>query len=62
MDLRKIHYNVMCRVMEMSEADILVGRAKSVAARHYVMYELDKMVLEYFCMHGQRSKFLYYDI
>ena|SRR2546422_5556975 len=47
MDLRKIHYNVMCRVMQENEADILVGRAKSVAARHYVMYELDKMVEQY---------------
>jgi len=37
MDLRKIHYNVMCRVMQENGADILVGRAKSVAARHYVM-------------------------
>jgi len=47
MDLRKIHYNVMCRVMEMNEADILVGRAKSVAAQHYAMYELDNMAEEY---------------
>jgi len=31
----------------MNEADILVGRAKSVAARHYVMYEMDKMTEEY---------------
>ena len=47
MDLRKIHYNVMCRVMEMNEADILVGRAKSVAAKHYAMYEIDKMSEKY---------------
>jgi intergrase/recombinase len=47
MDLRKIHYNVMCRVMEMNEADILVGRAKSVAAKHYAMYEIDKMAERY---------------
>ena len=47
MDLRKIHYNVMCRVMQENGADILVGRAKSVAARHYVMYELDKIVEQY---------------
>jgi hypothetical protein len=27
--------------MDMNEADILAGRAKSVSARHYVLYELD---------------------
>lgn len=46
-DLRKLHYNVMCRVMEMNEADILVGRAKSVAAKHYALYEMDKMAESY---------------
>lgn len=46
-DLRKINYNVMCRVMEMHEADVLVGRAKSVAAKHYAIYELDNMVERY---------------
>jgi hypothetical protein len=38
-ELRKIHYNVMSRVMDMNEADILAGRAKSVSARHYAIYE-----------------------
>jgi intergrase/recombinase len=38
-ELRKIHYNVMSRVMDMNEADILAGRAKSVSARHYALYE-----------------------
>jgi hypothetical protein len=33
--------------MEMYEADILAGRAKSVAARHYAMYEMDKMADKY---------------
>ena len=47
MDLRKIHYNVMYRVMQENEADILVGRTKSVAPRHYALYELDKMTEEY---------------
>jgi intergrase/recombinase len=47
MDLRKIHYNVMCRAMQENEADILVGRAKTVSARHYVLYELDKMAENY---------------
>ena len=37
-ELRKIHYNVMSRVMDMNEADILAGRAKSVSARHYALY------------------------
>ncbi len=47
MELRKIHYNVMCKVMQENEADILVGRAKSVAARHYVLYEIDNMAEKY---------------
>jgi intergrase/recombinase len=35
-ELRKIHYNVMSRVMmDMNEVDILAGRAKSVSARHH---------------------------
>jgi intergrase/recombinase len=42
-ELRKIHYNVMSRVMDMNEADILAGRAKSVSARHYAIYELDRI-------------------
>jgi intergrase/recombinase len=46
-ELRKIHYNVMRRVMDINEADILAGRAKSVSAKHYAMYELDKMAEEY---------------
>ena len=31
----------MSRIMDMNEADILAGRAKSVSARHYALYELD---------------------
>jgi intergrase/recombinase len=46
-ELRKIHYNVMRRVMDVNEADILAGRAKSVSAKHYAMYELDKMAEDY---------------
>jgi intergrase/recombinase len=45
--LRKLHYNVMSRIMDMNEADILAGRAKSVSARHYALYELDRMADEY---------------
>jgi intergrase/recombinase len=45
--LRKLHYNVMSRIMDMNEADILAGRAKSVSARHYALYELDRMTDEY---------------
>ncbi len=45
-ELRKIHYKVMRRVMDINEADILAGRAKSVSAKHYAMYELDKMAEE----------------
>ncbi len=45
--LRKIHYNVMSRAMGMNEADILAGRAKSVSARHYAIYELDRITESY---------------
>jgi hypothetical protein len=37
----------MRRVMDVHEADILAGRAKSVSAKHYAMYELDKMAEAY---------------
>ena len=30
--------------MDMNEADILAGRAKVVSAKHYAMYEMDKLV------------------
>ncbi len=33
----------MTRIMDMNEADILAGRAKSVSARHYAIYELDRI-------------------
>ena len=46
-ELRKIHYNVMSRVMDMNEADILAGRAKSVSARHSALYELDRLTDAY---------------
>ena len=46
-ELRKIHYNVMSRVMDMNEADILAGRAKSVSASHYAFYELDRLTNTY---------------
>ena len=46
-ELRKLHYNVMRRVMDMNEADILAGRAKSVSARHYAIYELDRIADAY---------------
>ncbi len=46
-ELRKLHHNVMRRSMDMNEADILAGRAKSVSAKHYAMYELDKLTNSY---------------
>ena len=46
-ELRKLHYNVMRRVMDMNEADILAGRAKSVSAKNNAMYELDKLTEAY---------------
>jgi hypothetical protein len=45
--LRKTHYNVMCRVLKPFEANILAGRAKTVDARHYAMYELYSMSKNY---------------
>jgi hypothetical protein len=42
MGLRKIHYNVMRFKDNMTadEADALAGRAKTVAAQHYVLNDL----------------------
>jgi intergrase/recombinase len=42
MGLRKIHYNVMRfkDTMTADEADALAGRAKTVAAQHYVLHDL----------------------
>jgi intergrase/recombinase len=45
--LRKAHYNVMCRTMKPFEANVLAGRAKTVDAKHYAMYELDSMSNNY---------------
>ena len=45
--LRKAHYNVMCRVLKPFEANILAGRAKTVDAKHYALYELDVMSNNY---------------
>jgi hypothetical protein len=48
MDLRKFHYNILCR-SEMGEtgAEVLAGRAKSISAKHYLIHELDKMSDQY---------------
>ena len=46
-ELRKLHYNIMRRRRDMNEAEILAGRAKSVSAKHYAMYELDKLTEAY---------------
>jgi hypothetical protein len=37
----------MRRVTNMNEADILVGRTTAILAKHYVMYELDKLTHSY---------------
>jgi intergrase/recombinase len=48
MDLRKFHYNVLCRSeLKESGAEVLEGRAKSVSAKHYLLHEIDKMVEQY---------------
>jgi intergrase/recombinase len=48
MDLRKFHYNILCR-SELKEqgAEILAGRAKTISAKHYLTYEIDKMTEQY---------------
>ena len=33
--------------MDMNEADILAGRAKFVSARHYALYEVDRLTDAY---------------
>ena len=48
MDLRKFHYNVLCRSdLRESGAEVLEGRAKSVSAKHYLLHEIDKMTEQY---------------
>jgi intergrase/recombinase len=48
MDLRKFHYNVLCRSeMKESGAEVLEGRARSVSAKHYLLNEIDKMTEQY---------------
>jgi intergrase/recombinase len=48
MDLRKFHYNVLCRSeMKESGAEVLEGRSKSVSAKHYLLNEIDKMTEQY---------------
>ncbi len=37
-EIRKLHYNIMRRSMDMNEADVLAGHAKLVSARRYVIY------------------------
>ena len=48
MDLRKFHYNILCR-SDMGEvgAEVLAGRTKSISAKHYLIPELDKMSQQY---------------
>ena len=45
--ISQAHYNVMCRSMKPFEANILAGRAKTVDAKHYAMYELDLLSNNY---------------
>ena len=37
----------MSRIMDMNQADILTGRAKSVSARHYALYEFVRLIDTY---------------
>jgi hypothetical protein len=49
MGLRKIHYNVMRfqDTMTADETDALAGRAKTVAAQHYVLHDLQLFADKY---------------
>ena len=49
MGLRKIHYNVMRSkdTMTSDEADALAGHAKTVAAQHYVLHDLQLFAEKY---------------
>ena len=48
MDLRKFHYNVLCRSeLKESGAEVLAGRAKSISTKHYLINEIDKMTEQY---------------
>ena len=47
MCLRQAHYNVMGRSMRPSEANVIAGRAKSVDAKRYAIYELNEMSEKY---------------
>ena len=48
MDLRKFHYNILCRsAMGEVGAEVLASRAKSISAKHYLIHELDKMSQQY---------------
>lgn len=47
MGLRKLNYNVLLKTMSPMEADIVAGRAKSVSAQHYALYEMDAMADKY---------------
>ena len=48
MDLRKFHYNILCRSeMTASGTEVLQGRATSVSAKHYLINEIDTMTEQY---------------
>ncbi len=48
MDLRKFHYNMLCRSgLKEQGAEVLAGRAKTISAKHYMTYEIDKMAEQY---------------
>ena len=38
-ELRKLHYSVIRRAMDMNKTDILAGSAKSASAKYYTMWE-----------------------
>jgi hypothetical protein len=46
-ELRKLSLKCYESSMNMNEADILAGPAKSVSAKHYAIYEMDRLVDSY---------------
>ena len=46
-NLQKLQWNIVSRTMSETEADIPAGRAKSVSAKRYALYELNSIANEY---------------
>ncbi|MFQ5970001.1 MAG: hypothetical protein ACE5J2_05870 [Nitrososphaerales archaeon] len=45
--LRKVHFTALSKVMDSTEVDVIQGRCNIIHARHYLLYELDKISDQY---------------